>query len=386
VDVDGKRHDYGFTFVNLEAMAYGLASEQQARRVYDWMENGITSSGKADTYSRWVFAPRANTIHNPIWNEDGTNDPNAAGVEPWWHSGWRGTPFDEQCQDGGAILYTSYFDLMARTELLSPDNAWQRWSEILARYREPDRLCGGPPLYRGETPQQANPGSVGLDIPFPESGLVPTWFLYGLAGVRATPEGLVIAPRLPHTLPWLTIRNLDYRDLPLTLRVTNRGVRLVCGKPGYEFTWQRDIEPGGEVTFSQPPAPVPGFPVPGSAASGWRGLWIWVSGDPDTHSAAYLRKVVAIDGEVGKGRLVAAADNGATVYVNGKQALWAGNWDRPFTADITSLLRPGENVIAAVGQNAGGPAGVVIQGSIEAWGKTHVFGTGRAWRASETPQ
>jgi hypothetical protein len=261
VDIDGKRHDYGFTFVNLEAMAYGLASPEQARRIYDWMEHGKSSTGKADIYSRWIFAPRSTTIHNPMWDEKGVKDPNADGVEPWWHFGWRGTPYGEvQCQDGGAILYTSFFDLMARSRLIGPDNAWGRWQAILGRYREPDRLCGGPPLFRGEIPQQANAGAVGLDIPFPESGLVPTWFLYGLAGVQATADGLIIAPRLPKALPWLVIRNLSYRGLICDLRVTNTSVELTSHRAGQEFTWKRAIQPGGQVILCDPPAPLMTFP------------------------------------------------------------------------------------------------------------------------------
>ncbi len=260
VDVDGKRHDYGFTFIATEAMAYGLADEGQAQRMYQWMEHGTSSTGQADIYSKWRFAPRATTIHNPMWDEHGVNDPHADGVQPWWHFGWRGTPFGDQCQDGGAIFYCSYYDLMARTRLLGPERAWERWEEILARYREPDRLCGGPPLYRGENPQQANPGSVGLDIPFPESGLVPNWFLYGVAGVQATAEGLLISPRLPKALPWLTVRNLTYRGLTMDLRVTNRLVRLTCNQPGRRFVWARRITPGGQALFAAPPPPLTAFP------------------------------------------------------------------------------------------------------------------------------
>ncbi len=34
IDRDGKRYDYGFTFVNLEAIYYGLASDDQARQIW----------------------------------------------------------------------------------------------------------------------------------------------------------------------------------------------------------------------------------------------------------------------------------------------------------------------------------------------------------------
>ena len=41
------------------------------------------------------------------------------------------------------------------------ENAWARWEQILARYRLPDRLCGGAPLFTGETPQQEDAGKRG---------------------------------------------------------------------------------------------------------------------------------------------------------------------------------------------------------------------------------
>lgn len=382
VDIDGKRHDYGFTFVNLEAMHYGLASREQAARIYEWMEKGITSSGKADTYTRWVFAPRANTIHNPMWNDAGVNDPNANGVEPWWMFGWRGTPFDDQCQDGGAILYTSFFDLMARTALVSPDSAWQRWTEILGRYREPDRLCGGPPLYRGENPQQANPGSTGTDIPFPESGLVPCWFLYGLAGVQPNADGLTVAPRLPGALPWLEIRNVQYRNLTFDIRVTNRQVTLTGRRPGQEFVWRRDVPAGGKVVFSEPPAPLTAFPERGAVTSPWVARWIWAPGDAEKQTRAWLRTHLKLDAAPGRALLGCAVDNGFTLYVNGRKVLEGSGWETPFVVDIARFLRAGENTIAVEARNEGGPAGVLLQAEVECAGRVLTLATGPSWRVT----
>ena len=221
VDIDGGRHDYGFTFVNLEAMAAGLADAAQVKRIYHWMETEPTSSGKADTYSKWVFAPRATTLHNPMWGDSAPAAEKASKTPPWWHFGWLGTPYGAQCQDGGAILFQSYYDLMTRVRYRGADNAWQRFTEILARYRMPDRLCGGPPLYRGEIPQQENPGSVGLDLPFPESGLTPCYLLYGVMGIDATPAGLRIAPKLPRALSYAAVHGLSWRGIEkMSIRVT----------------------------------------------------------------------------------------------------------------------------------------------------------------------
>jgi len=247
IDVDGVKHDYGFTFLNLEALAYGLGDEEKARRIYHWMENEPTSAGVPDTYSKWIFAPRANTIHNPIRNEPQEPYPS------WWVLGWFGTPYGEQCQDGGAILYTSFYDLMARAKYLGADNAYKRFWEIIERYSLPDKLCGGPPLFRGEIPQQENPGQVGVDLPFPESGLVPTFFLYGIMGIKADVEGLKIKPNLPSELSFAEIENLCYRNLPLKIRVTRNSVEITCEKEGYEFHIKKELKPGETFVFSSLP-------------------------------------------------------------------------------------------------------------------------------------
>jgi hypothetical protein len=263
VDIDGVRHDYGFTFVNLEALFYGLGDADKARRIYQWMEREPTSSGKADTYSKFIFAPRATTIHNPQWGEvssdQSTVNSPESGVSPspprpippspppWWTYWWPGTPYGDQCQDGGAILYTSFFDLMARTRHLGADNAWKRFTEIMDRYRMPDRLCGGSPLFRGEVPQQESAGAVGTDYPFPESGLVPLYFLYGVMGIEATPDGLKITPNLPKALSYAEVKYLDWHGTDLKVRVTRDSVEVTSAD---KFLHRKfTIKPGQGVTL-----------------------------------------------------------------------------------------------------------------------------------------
>ena len=166
--------------------------------------------------------------------------------------GWRGTAWEEQCQDGGAILYTSYYDLMNRRRFFGADNAWQRFSEILTRYRDPDRLCGGPPLFRGEHPQQLNPGSVGADIPFPESGLVPCWFVFGVVGAQVDAAGLHIKPALPQALGRAGVRNLAWAGQTWTITVERAadGYRVELVSPGRRHS--ATVDAGGEVTMRSP--------------------------------------------------------------------------------------------------------------------------------------
>ena len=126
IDVEGRAYDFGFTFVNLEAIHYGLASREQARSILDWLDGkreitADTSRG-ADIY-HWRFAPRATTRRNIdtyVW--------------PW--SNPEQIPWGGQIQDGGAVLGFSFHDVLARLKTNGPDNAWKRLREILTWFRE----------------------------------------------------------------------------------------------------------------------------------------------------------------------------------------------------------------------------------------------------------
>ncbi|MHB8900777.1 MAG: glucosidase family protein, partial [Thermoguttaceae bacterium] len=126
IDADGASHDYGFTFLNLEAVYYGFASEAQSRTILDWVGGrrsvaGDTSQGE-DIY-HWRFAPRATTRRNVDWYL-------------WvWHRP-EDIPWGGQVQDGGAVLGWSYHDVMARLQTAGPDDAWKRLRGILDWFAE----------------------------------------------------------------------------------------------------------------------------------------------------------------------------------------------------------------------------------------------------------
>ncbi len=226
IDVKGVKHDKGFAQVNLEAAAYGLPSQTQAQRIYHWLEKEPTATGKADTYSAFIFAPRSNTIDTRDWWFMNST------VAPY------NEPFGDHNQNGGAIMYVSYFDLMARRNYLGADNAMKRFREILDRYEKPDKLCGGTPLYYGES----DATQVGTSIPFPESGLVPTYFLHGLVGVNAKPQGLVIDPRLPKGMTFAGVKHVWYHGKPLTIKAFRDHVEVT--REDTRKTTKLPIKPG----------------------------------------------------------------------------------------------------------------------------------------------
>ncbi|MGB9876466.1 MAG: alpha-L-rhamnosidase N-terminal domain-containing protein [bacterium] len=344
VDITGARHDYGFTYVNLEALTYGLGDEEKARRIFHWLD-----TDPSDTY-KYKFAPRANTIDCSGW---------------WYLEGKAEIPaqkFDTHLENGGAILYTSFFDLMARAKYLGADNAFARLLAILDRYQKPDKLCGGPPLYYGEN----NGWQVGTDIPFPESGLVPCFFLYGIMGIDADIEGLRIQPNLPSHLSFAEVKNLIYRGLPLDIKVTPTSVEITCRKKGYEFHIKEKIVRGGVYYLKELPRGLkfPSFPPP----SDWRAYWVWY---PEANSKGeqnvtfFFRKRFHLPEEVKSARVWITADDAYTLYINGKLIGSDGRWEEAERYDVAKILRKGENIIAVEAYNGGGPGGLLCELEVE---------------------
>ncbi|MDP1563995.1 MAG: hypothetical protein Q8M16_21650 [Pirellulaceae bacterium] len=223
-DLSGQRYDYGFTFVNLEAIHYGLASPLQAERIFTWLDGtrlvaGDTSQG--DDIYHWRFAPRATTRRNIdtyVW----------AWLSP------ESIEWGGQVQDGGAVLGFSYFDLMARLRTQGPDRAWERLRTIIEWYAEVEAEGGYRTYYgrpgRGTLQGGGTAGGLGLDHEFFESVLVPQVMLYGFLGFEPTATGYRVNPRLPKDWPSLTISNIHHGQKILTITAHTDGTYEVVEK------------------------------------------------------------------------------------------------------------------------------------------------------------
>lgn len=193
------------------------------------------TTGAADIYSRWIFAPRATTRRNDFW----------------YSYVWQGVtvPWETQLQDGGADLYQSGFDVVARARYRGADDAWGRLTTILDRWAKPDHLCGGAPLYDGEQPQnEVAAGSVGVDIPFPESGLAPTGFLYAFVGLEVEADALAVTPNLPSDLSSAGVQHLVWRGHTVEVLVTADTVEIRGGGLDQRHRYQ----PGQTVRIPAP--------------------------------------------------------------------------------------------------------------------------------------
>jgi hypothetical protein len=257
VDTAGVPHEYGYTFLNLDSIWYGIASDEHAASIMDWITgkrivDGDTSTG--DDIYHWRFGPRATTLRNLDWYGQGWTRP-------------EGIPWGGQVQDGGAVLGFSFYDLWARLHLLGADNAWQRFSEILEWEREVWAEGGYREYYkdgkRGTTMQGCGTaGGLGIDCEFYESSLLPCIVTYGFLGLDPGGAVLRINPLLPKACPRMGVSNVHYRGVRLdieadresgsiAIRMKDRPVEAITIVPpeGYRLREEREAgflleEPG----------------------------------------------------------------------------------------------------------------------------------------------
>jgi len=220
VDIDGNRPDFGFTFLNLEAVYYNFATPEHARSIVEWVDgsrrvDGDTSQGE-DIY-HWRFGPRATTRRNIEYYG-------------WFWSAPESIPWGGQVQDGGAVLGFSLHDLIARLRVNGQDDAWARLQEQLDWFAEVQEAGGYRAYYDGSRDGTlqggGTAGGLGCDKEFFESVLVPQIMLEGFLGFHATPEGFSLEPRLPKDWPSLTIDRIRYRGAVLSITASHKQIRI----------------------------------------------------------------------------------------------------------------------------------------------------------------
>jgi hypothetical protein len=264
VDLDGVMHDYGWTFLNNEAVYYDFATPEQARSIRDWISGrrmvpDDTSTG-ADIY-HWRFGPRATTKRNLDYYF-------------WGWSGPESVRWGYQVQDGGAVLGFSYHDLVCRLKVDGPDDTWKRLQEILVWFEE-TQAAGGYRAYYAKDPARGSmqggnvPGGLGLDKEFFESILVPQVMLYGFMGFEPTPAGFKLHPRLPRDWPELKITRLHLHDVVLELTAKADGTILLSADHASDLpmvielpegTWQTGA-PGAQMAGNRLTLRLPASPI-----------------------------------------------------------------------------------------------------------------------------
>ncbi len=224
IDTEGNKVDYGLTFLNFEALKYGLGDADKAESILSWVDGtriveGDTSQGKdimsyaaimeytrkRSSIKKWgvplYLAPRINTVAI-------NNAENSKTRVAWWHGPqginvWGSAKWGYHCENGGYIFYPVFYELMARGKYLGADAVTERLRQIAEVYKF-NRLNSD------EAATNSASWLEGLIGEFPESGLVPTAYLYSLMGVNAESDGLYISPIFGDSYEYMGVTKLGY--------------------------------------------------------------------------------------------------------------------------------------------------------------------------------
>ena len=110
--------------------------------------------------------------------------------------------------------------------------------------------------------------------------------------------------------------------------------------------------------------------------------WIWTQRSGNGQQV-WFRKSFDLESKPKSARLYATCDNHLNLWINGKHVGDARDWMYPVEKDVSNLLKPGRNVIAARGKNAGGIAAFVLCLNIDSpTGKARIV-TDKSWSMAE---
>lgn len=233
VDIRGRKWDFGFTYLNLEAITYGLATEKQARKIFEWLDGKRIIASDKQLVGKRMTGATGKEIYAlgwaPVSCTRAVESIKVDGKYWWWHLSNRITvdrnaTYGEHLENGGAIFYVSHYDLMARLRTFDAEDAWQRFEGILSEHRK-DGLKRDPKNNKGAA------WKWGIIGEFPESGLVPASVALGFMGLDASVDALIIRPQLPKSLHWLEVKHVNYFEGIYSIRVDQDSMRIRTVQP-----------------------------------------------------------------------------------------------------------------------------------------------------------
>ena len=235
--VENDEIDYGFLAFNLEAVACGMASDEQAKLIMDWCTGvrnveGDTATSDAALVKNTIYyfecAPRISTKSNS---------------NQYAYGGWASSQIDfgRQVQDGGSAMWVTYYDLVSRQRVYGADSAYERIYEIVDWYEDVTEE------YLEDYPDDDNPtqfyrsyytrsislqgggqsGGLGLDCEFLENAIVYAAFPQITLGLNSTQyKTLDLAPSLPSSLLYYKMENLAFHGVKYDVTAGNDFVRM----------------------------------------------------------------------------------------------------------------------------------------------------------------
>ncbi len=123
------------------------------------------------------------------------------------------------------------------------------------------------------------------------------------------------------------------------------------------------------------------FLLGAQAVSAQAPVWIWHGQEQGEN--LFARKKFHVHNRVHSAELRICADDGATIYLNGREILPAITGRKPQTKNVTSQLRLGRNVLAAKVDNKTGKRGFIAMLVITlSTGKRILIKSDYSWKAS----
>ena len=138
-ELTGEIVDHGYVLFNEQAIVAGLGTEEQRLSVMQWINGDRTVTGDLSTGSDiyfYEFAPRFNTADCLSQFNFALAQLHFGSDSVWAKNGYGNGQFSRQVQNGGAVLWASYYDLLARAQVLGSDNAYERMEEIAEWYKK----------------------------------------------------------------------------------------------------------------------------------------------------------------------------------------------------------------------------------------------------------
>ena len=229
---EGEKLDYGYLHYNLEAISYGIGTDEQVKSIMDWISGdriveGDTSTG--DDIYIFEFAPRYSTVDNKkdyLWA---------------YQKGGEGRlSFGDSVNDGGAVITWSYHDLVARVQERGVEDAFGRLKEINAWYDKVSSYGGeGINFYREYYDRQdvitlqgsGNEGGAGLDSEFLEASLMYAAIPYGFFGFDATEaDTIAFTHNLPEQLTYWQMNHMEVGSLKFSVKMTRNSFTILNAK------------------------------------------------------------------------------------------------------------------------------------------------------------
>lgn len=128
IDKDGNVYDYGFVFINLEAINAGMATKEQTSAILSWLDGAreiATDTSKASDIYAFKVAPRNNTLaaDDRLWDSLGGTVITAGNGA-----------FGSYYQNGGVSLSTAYDDIYARYLAGNKSACASRLNDLISEY------------------------------------------------------------------------------------------------------------------------------------------------------------------------------------------------------------------------------------------------------------